>query len=138
MGAAIHLAAGFMAVTDNSAAAVNAFRRHHMNGALEAIEIMRDAVLHDLDRLVVFVAAALALVRAGMKFVFWIGRKFRCENARPLFFLVSLDHRTSSRNAQTVLSGHALFERLGQNGEAYSGTLTAAEGELVDLLPASR
>ncbi|MGZ8939555.1 MAG: hypothetical protein ACXW32_10135 [Limisphaerales bacterium] len=44
VGATIHLATGFVAVTDDAAATVSAFWGHDMDGALEAIEVMRDSV----------------------------------------------------------------------------------------------
>lgn len=56
-GAAEKLAAGFNAVTDDFAAAMFATRREQMNGAFEAIEIVRDAVDQNFQRLVVFVSA---------------------------------------------------------------------------------
>ena len=92
VGATIHFAAGFVAVADDAAAAVRALGRKHMDGAFEAIEVMGDAVADDFDRFVVFVAAALAGVGAGMKGVLGIRREFWFQDARRLFFLMSLDH----------------------------------------------
>ena len=60
MRAAEEGASGFDAVADDSAAAVTALRRKRVNGAFEAIEIARNAVDENLDRLVVFVAATFA------------------------------------------------------------------------------
>lgn len=60
MRAAIERAPGFDAVTDDAAAAVAAFRRECVDGALEAIEVVRNAVDDDLNRFVVFVAATFA------------------------------------------------------------------------------
>ena len=126
MGATIHLAAGFMAVPDDTAAAMCAFRRHHVDRTFEAIEVVRNPVLHNFDRFIVFVSAALAFVSARMKFVLRIARQFRCEYACPLFFLVSLDHTTlMSRRLPRVVSGIALFQLLGQNGVSVSGALFA-------------
>jgi len=108
MGAAIHLAAGFVAVSDDAAPAMRALGRKHMDGALKAVKIMRNAIAHDLDWFVVFVPAAFATVCAGMECVFWIRREFWFQDTRRLFFLMSLDHGTSSpRNAGSV-SGNAL------------------------------
>lgn len=60
MRAAEHHTARFDAVADDAALAMLAFRSHDMNGAFEAIEVVRDPVLHDFQRLVVFIAAGLA------------------------------------------------------------------------------
>ena len=76
VGATIHFAAGFVAVADDAAAAMRALGREHMDGAFEAIEVMRNAVAHDLDRLVVLVAATFTSVRAGMKRGLGVGREF--------------------------------------------------------------
>jgi hypothetical protein len=92
MSAAIHLATGFVAVTDDAATTMSALRREHMDGALKAIEIMGDAIADDLDRFVVFVSTALAIVCAGMKGILGIRREFWFQDTRRLFFLVSLDH----------------------------------------------
>jgi len=45
----------FDSVANNLAAAMLAFRRQRMNGALETIKVMRDAVYDDLERFIVFV-----------------------------------------------------------------------------------
>ena len=72
VGAAIHFTAGFVTVADDAAAAMRARRRKNMDGAFKAIEVMRNAIADDLDRLVVFVATALATMRAGMQRVLGI------------------------------------------------------------------
>jgi hypothetical protein len=58
--AAEECAAGFDAVADDSASAMAALGREHVDGAFEAIEVARDAVDENFDRFVVFVAAAFA------------------------------------------------------------------------------
>ena len=60
MSAAIEGAIGLDAMADDLAIAVLAFRGQGVNGAFEAIEIARNAVDENLDRLVVFVAATFA------------------------------------------------------------------------------
>jgi hypothetical protein len=62
-------AASLDPVADDPAPAVIALGRQHVNGAFEAIEIMRDAVHHDLDGFVIFVAATFAR-RAAMPIAF--------------------------------------------------------------------
>jgi hypothetical protein len=57
MRAAIIAAPGFDTVADNFASTVLALRSKRMNSAFETIEITRDSVDHDLEGLVVFVAA---------------------------------------------------------------------------------
>jgi hypothetical protein len=49
--------ASFHAMTDDFAAAVLALRRHDRNGALEAVKRVRPAILRQLKRFVVVVAA---------------------------------------------------------------------------------
>lgn len=60
MRATEELPARFVAVAKDAAATMSAFRRQRMNGAFERIEIMRNAVLHDFQWLVVFIAAHFA------------------------------------------------------------------------------
>jgi hypothetical protein len=48
-------------MSDDPDFAMSALWSHDMNGALETIEVMRDAVLQNLNRLVVTVSARLAL-----------------------------------------------------------------------------
>ena len=108
MSAAIHLAAGFVAMADNAATAMNALWREHMDGALEAIKVMGNAIADDFNRFVVFVSAALATVCAGMKGVLWIRREFWFQDTRRLFFLVSLDHSTRSLSTAGSVSGNTL------------------------------
>jgi hypothetical protein len=57
MRAAEKRPARFHAVADNSAAAMRAFWSQGVNRAFETIEIMRDAVVHDFNGLVVLVPA---------------------------------------------------------------------------------
>src|SRR6185437_543516 len=57
IGAAINAAASLHAVTDDLAAALLTFWRQRVNGAFKTVEIMRDAVLDDFQRLIVIVAA---------------------------------------------------------------------------------
>jgi hypothetical protein len=61
MGAAIDFGALLDAVAHNSAIAMRADRRHSVNGTFEAIEGLRPALLRDLERLVVIVAACVTL-----------------------------------------------------------------------------
>jgi hypothetical protein len=56
-GAAEKFTAGFNAVTNDFATAMFATGREQMDRAFEAIEIMRDAVHKNFQRLVVFVSA---------------------------------------------------------------------------------
>jgi len=70
MGAAVHKTAGFNPMADNPAAAVLAFGSEGVNGAFEAIEVMRNAVDQNLKRLVVFVAANLANLEASVQGIF--------------------------------------------------------------------
>ena len=60
VGAAKHYAAGFVSVADDTAAAVGAFRREGVDGAFERVEVMRNAILHNFQRLVVFIPAEFA------------------------------------------------------------------------------
>ena len=57
IGAAIIAPASFDTVTDNFATAVFAFRGQGVDGAFEAVEIMRCSRDNHLDRFVVFVSA---------------------------------------------------------------------------------
>src|SRR6185436_13248252 len=52
--------ARFDAVADDFAAAMTALRRQRMNGAFKTIEVVRNAVHHNFDRFVIFVAARFA------------------------------------------------------------------------------
>ena len=70
MGATVHHPAGFHPVPHDSATAMSAFRCERVNGALEGIKIMGDAVHQDLKRLVVFVPAHLAFLKTGMQLIF--------------------------------------------------------------------
>jgi hypothetical protein len=62
MGAAIKVTACLHAVPDDFAAAVLALRGQCMNGTFKTIEIVRDAVHHNLQGLVVFISANLATI----------------------------------------------------------------------------
>ena len=75
MSAAIHLAAGFMAMTDDATAAMSAFRSQRVNGALEAVKVMRNPILNDFEWLVVFVPAALTGMGTRVQLGIWIGRQ---------------------------------------------------------------
>src|SRR4051812_46303099 len=66
MGAAIHLAGLLQTVTGDLHAARCAFGRKRVNGAFETVEGMRRAVHHDLEGLVVVVAAGLASGHDGL------------------------------------------------------------------------
>src|SRR5262249_5435421 len=57
MATTIIAAAGFDAVADNFAAAMLAFRSQGVNGAFEAIEIVRNTCDDNLDRFVIFISA---------------------------------------------------------------------------------
>ena len=61
IGATIKTPMRFNAVADNFAAAMLAFRRQRVNRAFKTIKVVRDAVLDDLDRLVIIVFADFAL-----------------------------------------------------------------------------
>jgi len=60
-GAAEKIALGFDAVADNFAAAMLAFGSKRVDGAFKAVEVMRDPVHHDLERLVVIVSTNFTL-----------------------------------------------------------------------------
>jgi hypothetical protein len=60
VGTAKHFAAAFHAVTDDTAAAMIALRRHHVDRAFEAVEGERFAVTFNLERFVVVVSAMCA------------------------------------------------------------------------------
>ena len=57
VAATVIVAARFHAMANDLASAMLAFGGERMNGALKAIEIMRDAICDNLQRLVVFVSA---------------------------------------------------------------------------------
>lgn len=61
MGAAIDPSLRFGAVPNHTAVAVRASGSHRLDGALEAVECHRPIALDDLERLVVIVAADIAL-----------------------------------------------------------------------------
>jgi hypothetical protein len=100
MGAAEKRAASFHAVPDDHAAAMPATRRQLMNRAFEAVEIMRDSVHHNLQRLVVFVPATFAR-RPAMPID--VALRFF---ARPIFLprilLVTLNHGHTLRRARAA------------------------------------
>ena len=75
MSAAIHLAAGFMTMTYDATAAMSAFRSQRVNGALEAVKVMRNPILNDFEWLVVFVPTALAGMGTRVQLGIWIGRQ---------------------------------------------------------------
>lgn len=60
-GAAKEIAAGLNAVADYFAAAMFAFRSQRVDGAFEAIVVMRDSIHDNLHRLVVFVSTNFTL-----------------------------------------------------------------------------
>lgn len=60
MGAAEKRPAGFKSVPDNSASAMSALGRQRVDRAFEAIEVTRNAIDDDFQRLVVIIAAAFA------------------------------------------------------------------------------
>ena len=62
IGAAIETPARFDAVADDLTAAMFAFRRHFMDGAFEAVEVMGNAVHHNFERLIILVTAYFAFV----------------------------------------------------------------------------
>lgn len=104
MGTAKHCAAGFMAVADNAAAAVGATRGERMNGALETIEIVRNAVGHDFQRFVILISAYFARLSPSVQRSRWLGSQVRFEDARRLFLFVSFDHGlTLWRNALNAI-----------------------------------
>src|SRR5687768_9379581 len=61
IGAAEHAAVGFVPMADDLAAAMLAFRRQHVDGALETIEGVRSPCHSDFKALVVVVAAVVTL-----------------------------------------------------------------------------
>jgi len=61
VSATIHVASSFYAMADYFAAAMLAFRRQRVNGALKTIEIARNAVMNNFQRLVVFVSTDFTL-----------------------------------------------------------------------------
>ena len=122
MGATVHLAAGFVSMANDAATAMRALRRHDMDGTFEAIEVMGNAVLNDLDGFVVLVAAALTSVRAGMELVLRIGGQFGFQNARSLLLFMSLNHEGTSRKIAELVSAWPLFGRRGWSGEGQSGS----------------
>lgn len=65
-GAAIVGTAGFDAVADDAAAAMLAGWGERMDGALERIEIMGNAVDHDFQRFVIFVPAGFAFANSAV------------------------------------------------------------------------
>jgi hypothetical protein len=67
MGTTVHHPAGFHSMPNDAAAAMTAFRREGMNGAFETVEVMRDAILNNFERFVIFVAAHLAIVNARVQ-----------------------------------------------------------------------
>jgi len=79
MGAAVHRATGFDTVADNPAMAVRAYRSELVNGALKAVESMVFAGEHDLERLVVVIAAGLTLGHV-ISFLFFVLLFLRCRN----------------------------------------------------------
>ena len=60
MDAAEDCIAVLHAVPDDAASAMRAHRRERLDGALEGVEGVRLAVLHDLERLVVSIPTSLA------------------------------------------------------------------------------
>lgn len=61
VGATVKVASRLNAVADNLAAAMLTLRRQRVDGAFETIEIVRDAIIDDFERLVVFVSANFTL-----------------------------------------------------------------------------
>lgn len=84
-----------------------------MNRAFERIEIMRNAVHDDFQRLVVLVAADLASLYSGVKSGFGLFREIRVQNACARFFLMSFDHALKSRQE----AGEAIGPRPENKGE---------------------
>jgi hypothetical protein len=60
MSATVVSTSCFDTVTDNSTAAMVTLGSERVNGALEAVEIMRDTVYHYLEALLIIVAANFA------------------------------------------------------------------------------
>ena len=61
IGATIKAAMSFNAMADDFAAAMLAFRRQRVNRAFKTVKIVRDAILDDLERLIVIVFADFTL-----------------------------------------------------------------------------
>ena len=116
MRATEHHAAGLVAVANDAAATVVAFGRECVDGAFEGIEIMRDAVCDDFQRLVVFVAADFAGLNAGMKLVFRLASRLCLENPRRSLVLVSFDHGlVSSRDRTRSIGSNPAFRLINVN-----------------------
>ena len=62
MSATVETAAGFDPMANNLAPAMITFRRHGVDGALEAIKIVGDPGSHDFDRFIVFISTNFALI----------------------------------------------------------------------------
>ena len=112
VGAAVHQAAGFVAMADDAATAMLAFRSELVDGALKAIEVVGNPVYHDFQRLVVFIAADLASGRSSVKFGALLACQFWFENPVRLLFVsrMSFDHTRNARPPrEAVPSGCAFF-----------------------------
>jgi hypothetical protein len=93
MGAAEKRTTRFVTVAENAAAAMRAFRRQHMDRAFEAIEIVRDAILHDLQRLIVFVAATFT-TGAAVKILLTLCHSLRRVFGHSLGLTILPEHRS--------------------------------------------
>jgi hypothetical protein len=82
MGATIKISPCLDSVADDRAATMLTFRRKCVDRALETIEIMRDAVSHDLNRLVVFVPTNFTWIHNFFLHIY--GRRSGAPNGPPL------------------------------------------------------
>ena len=75
----------FNTVADDPAAAMGAFGSQFVDGAFEAVEVMRDAIDHYFERFIVIIAAAFTLgsswvqIKVGFTFLAWL--HFPCAAA---------------------------------------------------------
>ena len=88
VGAAIHQAARFVSMPDDPAAAMFTSGCQLVYGAFKRIEVVRDAVNHNLQRLVILIATNLASGRAGVEFGFFLASQLGLDDSR-VFVLVA-------------------------------------------------
>src|SRR3954467_7142659 len=79
--AAVHLAAGFNAVTDDVAIAVVAFGRQRVDRALETVERVTFTLGDDLERFLVIVAADFAACHGSSPQEIYMGESQRGDGA---------------------------------------------------------
>src|SRR2546421_82194 len=119
MGATIDIAARFHAMADDFASAMLTFRSQIMNGALEAIKVMGNAVHNDFERLIVLVAADFTSIHKPSFLVILVHRAaplpcwpWSSDRARPLRRpLQRVFQRTSARRPQELPAPCGLHPR---------------------------